>query len=218
MNSYAENRSAEKPVTNLSRPVIFLIMLTLFFIFASCASKETGLEEPPIITSATYQHTLYNGKPQPVEAKAAKEGTAPFVITYFPSEEALLKNEGGTLEAPGDVGTYYARIERPAGNGYAAGPDIKVEYHIQKALVVIKAEEKQEAPYDGKPREARALSEPPLPLNFTYYRGSSADPAALLPGPPVEEGLYFVLVSFAGDETHMGSSKNVEFSIIRRHP
>jgi hypothetical protein len=32
------------------------------------------------------------------------------------------------------VGKYYVRIERPAGNGYRAGPDVKVEYFIQKPL------------------------------------------------------------------------------------
>jgi hypothetical protein len=193
------------------------VVLIFSAAFLSCGSGgKSALEEPPIITSATYQHALYNGKPQPIEARAAKEGTVPFIITYFPSEEALLRDEGGTLEAPGAVATYYARIERPAGNGYAAGPDIKVEYHIQKALVAIIAEEKQEVPYDGKPKEAQALSEPPLPLNFAYYRGTSPDPAAALPGLPVEEGIYFVLVSFAGDANHMGSSKNVELSIAGR--
>jgi hypothetical protein len=100
----------------------------------TACSSQKELNDPPIITSASYQHTLYNGKPQPIEAKAAKDNTAPFIVTYFPSEEALLKNEGGSLEAPGEVGVYYARIERPAGNGYRRGPDIKVEYHIQKAL------------------------------------------------------------------------------------
>ncbi|MDR1319725.1 MAG: hypothetical protein LBJ90_08875 [Treponema sp.] len=177
---------------------------------------RAALEAPPIITSATYQHTLYNGKPQPVEARAAREGTAPFVVTYFPSEEALLGNEGGTPEAPGAVGVYYARIERPAGNGFAAGPDIKVEYHIQKALVAIRAEEKQEAFYDGKPKEARAAAEPPLPLDFAYYRGTAFDPAAALSGPPVEAGLYSVLVSFAGDANHLASSRTIELSIVRR--
>jgi hypothetical protein len=100
---------------------------------AACSSQKE-LKDPPIITSASYQHTLYNGKAQAIEAKAAKDDTAPFIVTYFPSEEALLKNEGGSLEAPREVGDYYVRIERPAGNGYKQGRNITVEYHIQKAL------------------------------------------------------------------------------------
>ena len=102
--------------------------------------RDAELEDPPIITSATYQHTLYNGRNQPIEATSAKNDTPPFVITYFPSEENLEQNIRGTSEAPSEVGDYYARIARPAGNGYRQGRDVKVEYHIQKAMVYIKAD------------------------------------------------------------------------------
>jgi hypothetical protein len=110
------------------------LLLVIAVLTASCSSQRE-LEDPPIITSASYQHTLYNGRPQPIDAQAAKDDVPPFIITYFPSEEALLKNEGGSFEVPSEVGDYYVRIERPAGNGYRQGPDIKVEYHIQKALI-----------------------------------------------------------------------------------
>jgi len=61
----------------------------------------------------------------------------PPVITYFRSEEDLHADRNGSSEPPVEVGDYYVRIRRPAGNGYKAGNDITVEYHIQKALVTI---------------------------------------------------------------------------------
>jgi hypothetical protein len=102
-------------------------------ILFSCASK-TELKDPPIITSASYQHTLYNGESQPIEVKAARDDAPPFVVTYFASEADLENGVGGRTEAPSEVGVYYARVERPAGNGYRQGNAIKVEYHIQRAL------------------------------------------------------------------------------------
>jgi hypothetical protein len=102
-----------------------------------CASKatvEADLADPPIITSATYQHTLYDGTRQPIEARAAKDDIPPLVVTYFTSEENLENGVGGSGEPPAEVGDYWVRIERPAGNGYKAGRPITVEYHIQKAL------------------------------------------------------------------------------------
>jgi hypothetical protein len=100
----------------------------------SCTlQKKAALLDPPIITSASYQHTLYNGRGQDIEAEAAKED-APRTVTYYTSAEDYETGANGFSEAPSAVGVYYARIRRPAGNGYREGPDIKVEYHIQKAL------------------------------------------------------------------------------------
>jgi hypothetical protein len=110
------------------------------FAFFSCASKEGAQEEAPIITSATYQHTQYNDRGQAVEVQAARDNAPPFVITYFASEEDLEQNRNGSVEPPVEVGDYYARIERPAGNGYRQGKSIKIEYHIQKAFVSIIAD------------------------------------------------------------------------------
>jgi hypothetical protein len=185
-------------------------LLLIFAALTACSSQKE-LEEPPIITSASYQHTLYNGRPQPIEAAAAKDGTPPFIITYFPSEEALLKNDGGSVEAPSEVGDYYARIERPAGNGYRQGQHIKVEYHIQRALVTINAENNQEFAYDGKPKNAIVSSDAPVELAAAYYTDGGAE--QLLDGPPVNRGQYRVLISFAGDGQYMGASKEIELSI-----
>jgi hypothetical protein len=118
---------------------MLIVPVLLFAALGACQSGDPKTEnpkadDPPIITSASYQHTLYNGKPQPIEARAAKDDVPAFIITYYLSEEALLREEGGFSEAPTGVGTYFVKIERPAGNGYRAGPPVKVEYHIQKAL------------------------------------------------------------------------------------
>jgi hypothetical protein len=200
----------------------------------ACGTRRGDLEEPPIITSATYQHTLYNGRAQPIDARAARDDVPSFTITYFPSEEALLNNEGGSLEAPAAVGSYYARIERPAGNGYAEGKPVKVEYYIQKAFVAITAEEKQEAFYDGNPKRVKADADPPLSLSSSYFPNPEARTAAALPEsqstqraaalrgltrvdrPPTEPGRYYVTVYFPGDENYLAASKEIEFSIIRR--
>jgi hypothetical protein len=168
------------------------------------------LEEPPIITSATYQHTLYNGKPQPIEAKAAKEG-APLAVAYFPSLEALERDEGGTAEPPVAVGDYYALIKRPAGGGFAAGRAIPVEYHIQKALVAIAAADRQQFRYDGLPKTVAVSVDQPVPLTLVYYAAGSA---VALAGPPVDPGEYVARISFGGNANYMGASKDLAFSIV----
>ena len=185
-------------------PATFTIL-----VFAACLSKQP-LEDAPIITSSTYQHTLYNGRGQPIEAKASKEGAPPPVITYFRSEEDLHADRDGSSEAPVEVGKYYVRIRRPAGNGYKAGNDITVEYHLQKALVTISAEEKQEFMYDGKPKPVVFSVDQNVEPGVAYYRSSSEQP---LNGPPAERGLYLVIISYNGDAHHLGSSKRVELAI-----
>jgi hypothetical protein len=176
----------------------------------SCGTRGAAdLADPPIITSATYQHTLYNGRPQAIEVRAAKEDAPPFVIRYFPSEAALYNDEGGVCEPPVDVGGYYVRIRRPAGNGYKAGPDIKVEYYIQKAFLPVSAAEQQEFSYDGAPKPACA--EAPVELSFRYYPAEA--PQFPLHGPPVESGRYRVLVFYPGDSRYMSFSKELELII-----
>jgi hypothetical protein len=113
--------------------VIGTITVAAFGITACSSQKNSELADPPIITSATYQHTLYNGRGQPVDAQAAKEN-APLEVIYYASEADYDADINGFTEAPTEVGLYYARIRRPEGNGYKQGRDIKVEYRIQKAL------------------------------------------------------------------------------------
>jgi hypothetical protein len=203
--------------------LIFLVSVVcavsglLFLLILNGRAGKTELEDPPIITSATYQHTLYNGRNQPIEAAAAKNDTPPFVVTYFPSEGNLEQNVGGRAEPPSEVGDYYARISRPAGNGYRQGKDIKVEYHIQKAIVDIKTEAEQRFRYDGYPKAVNISTEivtldggepASLDLSCAYFAGEN-----LLPGPPSERGVYQVHVSYSGSAYHMGASKEISLII-----
>ena len=180
--------------------------------FAACSSRQT-LEDAPIITSATHQHTLYNGRGQHIEAVAAKEGAPSPVITYFRSEEDLHADRNGSSEAPAEVGDYYVRIRRPAGNGYRAGNDITVEYHIQKALVTITAEAIQEFAYNGNPREVVFSVDQKVEPGVTYYHAASAMRGFPLNEPPSERGVYRAVISYAGDAHYMGASKEVEMVI-----
>jgi len=190
----------------------------LVLVLAACLSENEALEsgslkDPPIITSATHQHTLYNGRGQPIEAASAKDDAPAPVVTYFPSEEHLLRNEGGSAEAPSAVGDYIVRVERPEGNGYRRGPDVKVEYHIQRALIVIKADDRQEYGFDGNPKPVAASADPPVELSFAYYplSADAADPP--LSGLPADRGVYRVRISYPGNANYMGASKEVELTI-----
>jgi hypothetical protein len=178
--------------------------------FISCASKEGPLEDAPIITSATYQHTQYNGRGQAVEVQAAKDDAPPFVVTYFRSEEDLEQGRNGVVEPPADVGDYYARIERPGGNGYRRGNNIKIEYHIQKAFVSLVADPVQRFAWDGGPKEIAARTEPPVepPLVVSYFAGDAA-----LAAPPAARGRYRVTLVFPGNDRYMGASKEIELLI-----
>ena len=196
---------------------IFVVTVTALF-FTDCTSKQ-ALEDAPIITSATKQHTLYNGRGQPIEAVAAKKNAPPPVITYFRSEEDLNADRNGSSEAPTEVGEYYVRIRRPAGNGYRAGNDVTIEYHIQRALVTITAEARQEFAYNGSPRAVVFSVDQNVEPDVAYYHAASA-PDHLqaagagsrgfpLGGPPAERGVYLAIISWNGDAHYMGASKEV---------
>jgi hypothetical protein len=184
----------------------------VIFAPVSCLSREGVLEEAPIITSATYQHTQYNGRGQPVEVSAAKDDAPPFVVTYFRSEGDLEAGLGGSAEAPAEVGDYYAGIERPGGNGYRPGKKIKIEYHIQKAFISLVADPVQRFVYDGTPKEAAARTEPPAELSVAYFDAAGSSGQALA-SPPAERGRYRVVLVFPGNERYMGASKEIELRI-----
>jgi hypothetical protein len=114
--------------------LVFISFVIIIFTIAACSSqKDSELADPPIITSATYQHTLYNGRGQPIDARAMEED-APLEVIYYTSEADYDADVNGVTDPPTEVGLYYARIRRPEGKGYKQGRDIKVEYRIQKAL------------------------------------------------------------------------------------
>jgi hypothetical protein len=112
------------------------------------------------------------------------------------------------------VGDYYVRIERPGGNGYRQGRNIKIEYHIQKAFVSIIADPVQRVTWDGGPKEITARIEPPVepPLRFSYFAANDPDGKAL-GGPPGGRGRYRVTAVFPGNERYMGASKEIELRI-----
>jgi hypothetical protein len=189
----------------------------IVFAFLSCSTqKNDRIENAPILTSATYQHTLYNGKPQPVDAKAAKEGVPKFIITYFTNLEDLEKNKNGSKDAPSAVGKYYVKIERPGGNGFAKGYDVTVEYFIQKAFINIIADEKQETVYDGNLKSVAATANEPVALEVYYYRskqGREKKDLNNIVKSPVEKGIYYVSILFAGNENYLHAQKDVELII-----
>jgi hypothetical protein len=195
------------------KSAFILVMVPLVILFFSCASKESALQEAPIITSATYQHTQYNGRGQAVEVAAAKDDAPPFIVTYFKSEEELEENRNGSVEPPEEVGDYYARIERPAGNGYRQGRNIKIEYHIQKAFLSIIVDPVQRFAYNGRPKEIAARTEPPQEPPLLVFYATAGAPDAPLAAPPVERGRYRVTVVFPGNGRYMGASKEAELLI-----
>jgi hypothetical protein len=185
-----------------------IIPALLFLLLSGCLAEE----EAPIITSATYQHTQYNGRPQPIEVKTAKDDAPAPIITYFTSEADLEQGINGESAAPAGVGDYYVRLEHPAGNGYRQGKPVKIEYHIQKAFIAITAEPVQRAVYDGSPKYAAARTEPPEepPLSFSYFDAASGAP---LPSPPSARGRYRVKAVFPGNDRYMGASRELELRI-----
>jgi len=209
---------------------VLVAAATAALAIAACTTKQ-ALEDPPIITSATHQHTLYNGRGQPIEAIASREGAPPPVITYFCSEDDLRADRNGSSDAPAEVGDYFVRIRRPSGNGYRAGNDITVEYHIQKALVTISAAATQEFAYNGNPREVVFSVDQDVEPGVAYYHSASAIQRGTSPshsqvtglgvgsqgfplsGPPTERGVYLAVVSWGGDAHYMGASKEVELVI-----
>jgi hypothetical protein len=217
--------------------VAFLIMAVLWVCFSgSCkttdgdvlAAKAMGFVSP------LRQERVYNGEPQPIEAQSSTATAPPFVVTYYTSEEACAAREGGKSKAPAGAGLYYVRVEQ--GGGLDPELSVIVEYLIEKAQVTILADEKQSAYYNGDPKRVMAVSEPPLTLSFSYYPNAEAREAAARafsqPGgdtevsassalkgftrvgrAPIEQGVYYVLVFFPGDENCHAAYKEVEFTI-----
>jgi len=184
------------------------LLAAVMFLLAACTSKQL-LEDPPIITSASHQHTLYNGREQAIEATSSKEGSPSPVITYFRSEKDLYADRNGSSVAPVEVGNYFVRIRRPAGNGYRAGRDITVEFHIQRALVTIRAEARQEFAYDGKPKAVVFSVDQDVKPDLVYYHSASKMSDFPLSETPKERGTYKAIITWSGDEHYMGASKEV---------
>jgi hypothetical protein len=223
-------------------PVVFLSgAVAALLSFGACNSlpeteppEEPDAASPPEIISPLEQSVVYNGRPQPVDARAA--GDILLIVTYYPSKGAWWFDEDGTREAPVNAGTYYVKISRPAGNGYAQGEDVMVEYHIKKAAVNIIAEKIQGASYNGDPKRVQARSEPGLPLSYSYYPSAGVRAAAAqafsrpdestrstasaalrglkrVERAPIEQGAYYVIVYYPGDDNYLPAYTEVDFTI-----
>lgn len=96
---------------------------------------------------------------------------------YFDSLDEPEKNKAGALAAQSEVGDYFARVSRPVGKGYAEGPPVTVEWHIQKAFIEIRADAKQTAIFDGTYKSIEASAEPPIPLDVSYRKIEGAAPS-----------------------------------------
>jgi hypothetical protein len=198
----------------LSGPWLNCQIMITALLFFSCVSKESALENAPVITSATYQHTQYNGGKQAVEVHAAKDDVPPFIITYFNSEEDLENDRNGSADPPFEAGDYYVKIERPGGNGYRPGRNIKIEYHIQKAFISLIAAPVQRFVYDGKPKEAVVHTEPPADVTVSYFTAADSTGKVKAPAsPPVDRGRYRAVLVFPGNDRYMGASREIELLI-----
>jgi hypothetical protein len=209
-------------------------VLGVFLFLASCASPKEAvipeippeippetLREVPPISVPPYQEVFYNGKAQPIDTGA---GDAPLALTYFPSEELLLRGEGGVPEAPAEVGRYFVKVEQIEGKGFSRGGELVVEYRIQKAPVNIIARAVQEFRRDGREKSIAAHADVPVTLTIVYYdanrtgtadqtRGPGASSSLALPGPPSAPGYYLVRVSFPGDSHYLEALKDVQLII-----
>jgi len=199
------------------------------------------LLQSPVITAVPYQETVYTGYPQPITASC--EPAVPLVITYYHSVGDYWNIQNAFYDAPAEPGFYYVSINCAPGYGYAHTDDFLVEYVINKASVEIIADEIQSASYNGNPRRVQAESEPAVSLSYSYYPNpelrQTAVEAFSRPGgeagsalssalqnftrverAPAEQGIYYVLVFFSGNERYEPVYKEIEFTIgppVRRN-
>jgi hypothetical protein len=192
----------------------------------ACLSGSAAKE--PQFISELYQRAVYNGLPQPVEARFTVDISP--ALVYFNSMEDLEQNRGGFPRAPSDSGLYYVRVENPSALNDEA--EIIIEYFIDRAPITIIAEEKQEALYNGDPKRIKAEADAPVQLSTSYFLNPEARSAASLPDtqaeqrsaalrgykrverPPIEPGTYYVNVYYDGDKNYAPALKEIEFTIV----
>jgi hypothetical protein len=113
------------------------VALVCAALYTGCGKgREASLEDPPLITSATCQHTLYNGKPQPIEAKAEREG-APLAIKgeLLPkTQESMVKMIVTRIE-PENITVFDSlSINLPKGMNVFIGENGTGKTHLLKLL------------------------------------------------------------------------------------
>ena len=186
---------------------------------------------------------MYNGRPQAIEARC-DDDTISLTINYYLTENSRWFNEKGTGFAPSEPGLYYVKISLPQGIVFESpAKDVFVDYQIRKAPVRIIAEKIQSANYNGDPKRVQAVSEPDLPLSYSYYPSLDLRQAAAeafsnpdeegrtslitalqrftrVERAPKEQGTYYVMVYFPGDSRYEPAMGEVDFTInppIRRN-
>ena len=199
------------------------------------AQTVENLPSPVIYTSA-YQETFYNGRQQPIAAKCVPE--IPLIIIYYNSKYDYWAIQNGFYDPPAEPGLYYVSVNCAPGYGYNLSDDLLVEYRIKKASVSIIAEAVQNAVYNGSPRRVQATSDPAVPMSYSYYPNPELRQAAAevfkkpdyeiqsslssalqrfqrVESAPSEQGTYYVLVYFNGNEKYEPAYIEIEFTI---HP
>ena len=204
--------------------MLILFIFSLFLLHSCSTSPRSG----PNLIVMPQQEAVYSGAPQPIIARSRPE--LPLVITYY----NVLSPGSGSSEAPTMPGIYTVEVNFAPQTGF---DNMRVvEYQIHRAPVTIIADEQQSASYDGNPKRVLAASEPELPLSYSYYPNpellraavytfnnpSEARQASLnaalrrftrVERAPREQGLYYVLVFFPGNDRYEAAFRTVEFTI-----
>jgi len=197
-------------------------------------SAQEALLPAPKINVSPYQEAVYTGSPLPITASC--DQGIPLIITYYTSIEDYHAIQRGFYDAPAEPGVYYVSVNCAPGYGYSHSDDQLVEFTIKKAPVQIIADDRQTAAYNGSPRRVQASAIPDVPLSYSYYPNpellQAAVDAFLQPDDavqsslssalrnftrveraPVEQGVYYVLVYFPGDDRYEPVYRELEFTI-----
>ena len=195
------------------------------------SGPAAALPVPRVIVS-TLQETFYNGSPQAIQARCEQQ--IPLIITYYPNAEDYRKIRNEFYNPPSEPGTYFVSVNCARGYGYADINDILVEYRIKKGIVRITADRVQSAVYNGNPRRVQAAADPAVPLSYSYYPNIEVMKTAVeafvrpdnqqtlssvlqrfkrVESAPTEQGVYYVLIYFNGNDRYEPVYSEVEFTI-----
>ena len=216
----------------------FPALLIGLSLLVSCKTGNFSQKTYPLIIAESYQETVYSGFPQHIAASSEPE--YPLIIFYYLKNDDSVSMEG-IDGGPAEPGLYLAEICIDPEYGFSTAHNVTVEFRITKAPVRIIADDVQSAVYNGDPKRVTAQSEPELPLSYSYYPSfelrqaaidsrtdgdvQSALSAALrgltrVERAPIEQGIYYVLAFFPGDDRYEAAYKEIEFTIgppVRRN-
>jgi len=187
----------------------------------------------PVIVASPYQEVLYNSAPRQINARSIPE--LPLIITYYKTRDDYSFMRNGFYDPPVEPGYYYVTVNCARGYGYNEINDTLVEFRIKKAPVKITGDAVQSAVYNGNPRRVQVTAEPEVPLSYSYYPDLETRQAALIAffnpetgeqplatalqrfrrveSAPAEQGTYYVLVYFYGNERYEPAYREIDFTI-----